>query len=742
MWSRGFRRTVVLVSVSGLAVGGLQLRSELSTALRRPAPPDIASPPPDRQARFAELPIGFAAPRGIPEGVDYMARGFGYGIGVGAGGPVLVLGDSAPASAGGRDALLGGGRRPSRPGAVVRMQLVGSDLAARAEVDALLPGKVNYLIGNDPNRWQRGIPTFGKVTYRGVYPGVDVDYRGNQKKFEYDFVVAPGADPSVVALGFAGVDGVRIDDNGRLVLTVAGGELHQDAPVIYQDGAEGREAVPGSFLLRDDGGVGFFVGAYDHTLPLLIDPTLAYSTFLGGAGFDAGDAIAVDYYGNAYIAGATASSDFPTTPGAYDPTFNGVQDGFVAKLSADGSSLVYSTFLGGSGLDDTDSLAVDLRGSAYVRGITTSPDFPTTRGSFDPSFNGGIDAYVSKLSADGSSLSYSTYLGGSGFDSGSGIAVDFTGSAYVAGITGSPEFPTTPGAFQPTFHGVGGALPPTAGAGDYDAYLTKLSPDGSRLAYSTFIGGSRLDVGFKVAVDLVGHAYVAGMTMSPDFPTTPRAYDQTFNGARDGFVMKFNLDGSAPLYSTYLGGSGPEGVLGLAVDLFGSAYVTGGTGSPDFPTTPAAFDPTFNGGGDVYVTKLTPNGSGLAYSTFLGGAGADGGNGIAVDFLGQAYVTGGTSSADFPTTAGAPRTALAGDSDAFVTKLARNGSRLAYSTYLGGSAFDTGNGIAVDLLGAAYVTGETQSADFPTTAGAFDPGFNGDSDAFVTKLSSSGSLPR
>ncbi|MCA1683587.1 MAG: SBBP repeat-containing protein, partial [Actinobacteria bacterium] len=590
---------------------------------------------------------------------------------------------------------------------------------------------------------QSDLPTFGRVTYRAVYPGVDVSYHGNQGQLEYDIIVAPGTDPSVVDLGFPGVQGVRVDDGGQLVLPVAGAEVRHRAPVIFQDGVEGRVRVSGGFVVRENGNVGFAIGAYDPTRTLVIDPTLAYSTFLGSISADYGQGVAVDYLGNAYVAGGTSSPDFPTTPGAADTSFNGFPiDGFVAKLSRDGSALLYSTFLGGSNRDDSDSVAIDLRGNAYVRGITQSPNFPTTPGAFDGTFNGSIDGYVVKLSPNGS-LVYSTFLGGVNFDSGSGIAVDYRGAAYVPGITGSPDFPTTPGAYDTTFHGVGGPAPPPFGPGDFDAYLTKLAPDGSRLEYSTFLGGSRLDVGFEVEVSLLGDAYVAGLTLSPDFPTTPGAYDRTLGGPYDAYVTKFSRDGSAVVYSTLLGGSGTDGALGLALDPLGSAYVSGGTASPDFPTTPGAFDRTFNGPTDVFVTKLLPDGSGLAYSTFLGGGGPDGSSGLAVNRLGEAYVTGETTSADFPTTPDALATTLRGGSDAFLTQLTSTGTGLVYSTYLGGYDYDSGADVAVDLrTGAAYVTGVTYSPDFPTTPGAFDPTFNGNSDAFVSMFSPTGRRTR
>lgn len=663
------------------------------------------------------VPVSFHPNVGqADESADFVARGRGYTLTLGSARAVL-----------------------STAQGTVGMDVVGADPAVRGEGVNRLPGQVNYLNGPDPAGWHRHLPSYARVRYSEVYPGVELAFHGDQGELEYDFVVAPGVDPGAIRLRFSGIEGLTVDDAGDLVLHTTRGDLRQGAPRLYQDVGAERRPVAGRFALNGHE-VGFAVGDYDRTRPLVVDPTIVSSTFLGGAGEDFGISVAVDSAGYAYIAGATTSPDFPTTPGAHDTSHNGDQDGFVTKLAPDGSTVIYSTFLGGAALDDADTVAVGGRGDAYVRGVTVSPDFPTTPGAFDRTFNGGFDAWVARLSADGSSLRYSTFLGGSNFDSGSGIAVDRTGAAYVGGITGSPEFPTTPGAYDRTFEGVGGPLPPPVAFGDFDGYLIKLVPDGSRLEYSTFFGGSSIEAGFELAVDARGEAYVAGITLSPDFPTTARAFDRTLGGFADGFVTKFNRDGSALVYSTLVGGSGLEGVLGLAVDLRGSAYVTGGTPSPDFPTTAGSFDTTFNGGGDAFVTKLTRDGSGLEYSSFLGGSATDGGNGIAVDVLGRATVTGGTRSSDFPTTAGAFDTTPNGDIDAFLSTLAPNGSQLVSSTYLGGTGFDSGLGVAVDRRGAASVTGETDSTDFPTTPGAFDRTLNGELDAFLVKASSAGRL--
>jgi Bacterial Ig-like domain (group 1)/Beta-propeller repeat len=496
-----------------------------------------------------------------------------------------------------------------------------------------------------------------------------------------------------------------------------------------------RHEIAGSYKLKAKNTVGFELAGYDASRPLVIDPVLVYSTFIGGDRNDQGRDIVVDASGSAYVTGFTDSSEFPTTVGAFDTTYSGsLGDVFVTKLNPSGSALVYSTFLGGSGDDLGLGIAVDTSGSAYVTGRTSASNFPTTVGAFDTTHNGNNDVFLTKLNPSGSALVYSTFVGDVSFDEGDGIAVDTFGSAYVTGQTFSPNFPTTVGAFDTTFNG----------NVDFATFVTKLNPSGSALVYSTFLGGSGADFGFGIAVDISGSAYVTGFTRSHNFPTTVDAFDTTPNGDFDVFVTKLNPSGSPPLvYSTFLGGSGSDGGLGIALDTHGSAYITGFTTSPNFPTTVGAFDTTHNGDIDVFVTKLNPSGSvPLVYSTFLGGMDVDQGNGIAVDTSGSAYVTGFTRSPNFPTTVDAFDTTPNGDFDVFVTKLNPSGSLpLVYSTFLGGSSLDFGFSIALDTLGSAYITGDTTSPNFPTTVGAFDTTHNATIDnveVFVTKLSTIG----
>jgi hypothetical protein len=439
--------------------------------------------------------------------------------------------------------------------------------------------------------------------------------------------------------------------------------------------------------------------------------------------------ITVDSAGNVYVTGETSSTDFPTTSGAYDIAYNGgTYDAFVAKLSADGSTLVYITYLGGNGEDSGSGIAVDGTGNVYITGKTYSTNFPTTDNAQDKTLNGGRDGFVAKLNADGDELLYSTYLGGSSWEYGQDIAVDDTGNAYITGFTHG-NFPTTAGTVQPT-HG-----------GSTDPFVVKLNADGSTLIYSTYLGGSSCDGGSGIAVDSDGNAYITGDTHSTNFPTANPLQSTKAGGGSDAFVAKLNADGSELIYSTYLGGSGGEDFADITIDGEGNAYLTGHTYSIDFPTTTNALQPSFGGGDDdALVVKLNADGSDLIYSTHLGGSGADRGYGIVIDGDGNVYVTGYTSSTDFPT-ADPLQAENGGGYDAFVAKLNDDGSTLLYSTYLGGSGYENvdvlphgDSGIAIDDTGNIYLTGSTTSTDFPTES-PLQPNFGGgDSDAFVAKM--------
>ncbi len=610
---------------------------------------------------------------------------------------------------------------------VLRMKLLGA--SAKAEVRGLeeLPGKSNYFIGNDPKKWRTNVASYAKVEYKEIYPGVDLVYYGNQRHLEHDFILAPGANPSGITLELKGAGKLSIDSQGDLVWATVGGKVRLQKPVVYQEVDGARREIAGSYALKGKHRVGFELGAYDASMRLVIDPVLSYSTYLGGSGFDEGLGIAVDSSGNAYVTGVTTSTNFPgANSSPIQSAFGGFENAFVAKLNAAGSALVYSTYLGGSGSDEGNGIAVDSSGNAYVTGPTTSTNFPTAN-AFHSAFAGGVDAFVAKLNAAGSTLVYSTYLGGSGNDVGFGIAVDSSGNAYVTGSTDSTNFPgASSSPIQSAFGGI------------EDAFVAKLNAAGSALLYSTYLGGSGFDEGLGIAVDSSGNAYVTGGTFSTNFPGASSSPIQSANGGGfDAFVAKLDAAGSTLVYSTYLGGIGFDEGLGIAVDSSGNAYVTGRTASTNFRTA-NAFQSALSGSLDAFVAKLNAAGTALVYSTYLGGSNVDFGFGIAVDSSGNAYVTGGTNSTDFPGASSSPiQSALSGSLDAFVAKLNAAGSALLYSTYLGGIGLDRGSGIAVDSSGNAYVTGLTGSANFPT-ANAFQSALSGSFDAFVAKINPKG----
>ncbi|MPZ67964.1 MAG: hypothetical protein GEU71_00345 [Actinobacteria bacterium] len=649
---------------------------------------------------YGNLPISFEPNVGqAPGRYDFVARGQGFGMAIDPTGASLLL-----------------GTRPSQE--LVRLNILGANHNAQPRALESLPGKVNYFIGNDPSKWRSDVSTSARVSYRGVLPGIDVAYYGtNAGTLEYDFVVAPGVDPKDIRVEFSGASDIALRGGG-LVITTASGAVTQEAPVLYQTIAGRQVPVDGRFVLAGEE-VGFEVGAYDHSRQLVIDPTLVYSTYLGGASEDVGYGIAVDSSGEAYVTGFTNSTKFPKE--AAIQGYEGSTDAFVTKFDRTGSVLVYSTYLGGTGSDTGYAIAVDQEGVAYVTGTTNSTDFPT-QAPFQGSKAGAADAFVIRLNRTGSTLIYSTYLGGSNDDLGYGIAVDSSGAAYATGSTTSTDFPT-----QAPFQG--------SNAGSRDAFVTKLNPMGSALVYSTYLGGSDSaaaqgnDSGKGIAIDESRAVYVTGTTTSMDFPTQV-PFQGSNAGGEDAFVTKLNDKGSGLVYSSYLGGSGLDHGYGIAVDAR-AAYVTGPTSSPNFPTH-APFQGSYAGSFDAFVTKLNPTGQTQDYSTYLGGADGDIGYGIAVDSSGAAYVTGSTVSTNFPTEAPF-QGSKAGSVDAFVTKLNPTAQTQDYSTYLGGSSGDVPYGIAVDESGAAYVAGSTASTDFPTQV-PFEASNAGSTDVFVAKL--------
>ncbi len=747
-------------------------------------------------ASYGKLPLSFEAYSGqAGAGVQFLSRGNGYSLFLTGQDAVLSLNSDGCAQASATRAQKATGAQKGtgdalrhsacpQPAATFRMSLAGQpNTAAIATGQEPLPGKANYFIGDDPARWQTGLATYAQVRYAEVYPGIDLLYHGNQRQLEYDFVVGPRANPRQIQLHFEGIEKLRVDAHGNLVLFGKRGQIAFHKPSIYQQIDGRRHAVAGSFLVQNHHTVGFALGRYRLAQPLIIDPVLAYSTFLGGTstGGDSATAIAVDASGNAYVTGQASSANFPVTAGALQQTnaaaANSTFNAFISKLNPGGTALVYSTYIGGSLNTRANSIALDSAGNAYITGSTFASNFPTTAGAFQTASKAnasGFNAFVAKLNAQGSALIYSTYLGGSGSGSGTGdmgnaIAVDGSGDAYVAGTAYSANFPTTAGAFQTTNH--------AAANNSYDAFVTRLNSTGTALAYSTLLGGSGTglngegDAAYALALDGAGNVYVAGATASANFPTTAGAYQVTSLSTpltqTSVFVTKLNPAGSAPVYSTLIGGTSNSGGYALALDVSGDAYVAGAASSSDFPTTPGVFQSVNNAAAisasNAFVAKLDPTGSRLVYSTWLGGSGlqktffiksGDTADALAVDAAGNAYVAGTAFSTNFPVTAGtfqATNYAAADKtSNAFFAELNPTASALVYSTYIGGAgapvgtsgnfAGDNAAGIALDATGGVYIAGLAESTNYPVTVGAFQISNHGAgtaaANAFITKFSS------
>ena len=695
-------------------------------------------------ADYGKLPFSFEANRGqADQSVRFLSQGRGYSLFLTGSAAVLTF--TAPVAQSGRlDRATAPFQKTrsfdSTHTDVIRMELFGTESQIPVTGADRLPGTANYFIGNDPTKWRTNIPTFAKVRYTGVYPGVDLVYYGNQGRLEYDFVIAPHADPSPIRLHFGGAEKLRLTSGGDLVISTRSSQIAFHKPLVYQLRNGLRQTIPGRFTLGAGRMVSFRLGSYDRSQPLVVDPVLVYSTYIGGtASFgDEADAIAVDKQGNAYMTGLATSSDFPLAA-PYQSTNTFGFTAFVTKLNAAGTALVYSTYLGGTRGDHGHGIAVDGSGNAYVVGETTSKDFPVTAGAFQTTSiaasNGAQSVFVAKLNPAGSALVYSTFLSGSGVgvfgDVGTCVVLDSLGDAYVAGSATSTDFPVTGGAYQKTNLGAAGTTS--------NAFVTKLNPAGSALLYSTYIGGSGNkvvgDQANALAVDGSGNAYMTGYTYSANFPTTPGAFQTTnhdaVSGGYNAFVTKLNPAGSALVYSTLLGGSGfaDQGDSGsaLAIDGSGNAYIAGYANSTNFPVTAGAFQTSnfaaLNPGSNGFITKLNATGTGLIYSTYLGGGGgshSDGVSGLALDGAGNAYLAGSAGSANFPVTVGAFQTTNNDVStSAFITVLNAAGSGLHYSTFIGGSSGENANALVLDGSGNVYIAGTSSSANYPVTLGAF-----------------------
>src|SRR5579859_2387373 len=754
-----------------------------------------ANTPISSAASYGKLPLSFEANQGQTDAsVQFVSHGQGYTLFLRPSEAVLALQNSTPSPG----KQVAGKLAPADP-STLRLRLIGANESAAVAPEGQQVTRTNYFLGNGPAKWRTNIPNYGRIHYSNVYPGIDLVYYGNQHRLEHDFVVAPNANPSQIVLAAEGTlkSGTRtaIDSaTGDLILTTSTGTLRLLKPVTYQLSDGDRTEIPSSYKLLANNRISFSIGKYNHAQPLIVDPILSYSTYLGGSGNpnfpavgDKANGIAVDSYGKAYIIGTTQSSDFPVTSGAYqslnkEHSNNNLYTVFVSKLNATGTALVYSTLLGGNGNKSGGNgdwglaIALDSEHNAYLTGLTYSSDFPVTSGAFQSTNKSAAanssTAFVTKLNATGSGLLYSTYLGGTNpnngdanrQDQGTSIDVDSSGNAYVTGNTYDADFPVTPGAFQTTNHAL---------SASYNAFVTKLNPTGSGLLYSTYLGGSGEYLGYieyaiRIAIESSGNAYLAGRTYSSDFPVTSQAFQKVnhaFAAQKSNvFVTKLNSAGTAPVYSTYLGGSMPNAAgpytyydgdyaTGIAVDSNGNAYVAGGATSKDFPVTSGVVQGTLTGHGSAFVSKLSPTGSALEYSTFLGenaapityswfGSGTSGSTnatGIAIDASGIAYISGVTSLPIFPSTPDA----IANTGGAVLAKLTPDAKAVSYATAFGSySTPPTSTAITIDSAGNAYVTGFAVGSDFPTTSGAYQTvnkaaPRNG-TNAFVTKFALAG----
>jgi hypothetical protein len=718
---------------------------------------------------YGKLPMAFEANHGQAGGsAEFVSRGIGYTVLLEAGHARVRVetGD------------------PSPSGSVISMDLVGASQSPVAAGEDTLPGVVNYFIGNDPARWRANIPTFERVRYRSVYPGIDLVYYGNRGRLEYDFLVSAGADPRLIRLRFDGARSMSLGTDGTLVVKLSGGELRQQAPVVYQMDEGVRRPVRGGYALRGADEVAFEVGDYDPARELVIDPVLVYSTYLGGSVFEGATGIAVDAAGNAHVTGRVGSLDFPLV-NPVDASLGGGTDAFVTKFDPAGG-VVFSTFLGSDrtptfgfgGHDEAYGIALDAAGHSYIVGWSNGANFPVTANAIHTTCHGIValgelsctrDVVVAKLDAGGA-LVYSTYLGTLANESASAIAVDAAGLIYIGGHIGvctsfgggppslatclsEDELPTTPNAYQPVR-----PLPPST-IFDSDAFVAVLDstmPGLAGVVYATYLAGHVPAVpgdpaaGEQVAgigVDASGQVYVTGSTSSSDFPSK-NAFQPAHGGGTnglDGFVAR--LDPGQPLgpdtlqWSTFFGGFSSENANAIAVDAAGSSYITGLTFSQflDFPTTPGAYkeiNDFTGGGGEAFVAKFDASGD-LVYSTLLGGGDdTEIGLGIAVDGDGNAHVAGTTQADDTPTVNPIQAAFGGGFRDAFVSKLNASGSDLLFSTYLGGIGNEQAFGVGVDALGHIYVVGETSSLDFPTV-NAFQPALQASQNAFVTRINPS-----
>jgi Beta-propeller repeat len=714
------------------------------------------SPSGDSRLKQANLPLYFEANQGqTDERVKFLSRGAGYTLFLTEDGATLSLrmpqaDDSAHAasfgdSAAGRpdrglraNAMARGRRQsPTRYATdSVQLKLAAANPSPALSGESPQAGRVNYFIGKDPSRWHAGITTYGGVRYANVYPGVDMLFHGSQQQLEYDFEVAPGADPSRIALQVNGARDLRVDRNGDAIVSTPLGDVALHKPVTYQGEGATRTEIASNFELRADGTLGFHVDDYDRHERLVIDPVLTYSTYLGGTNTDLGTAMTTNSSGQMFITGITESTDFPTTPGAFQTVLGNEITGFVSEFNATGSALVFSTYLGGT-TGQTWPLGIDLdsKGNIYVTGYTAATDFPTTANAYQKTMKGINDAFLTAFLPGGAAVQYSTMLGGKGDDAAWHVRTGNPGIAYITGNTASTNFPVSSTAFKTKLK-----------LATRNCFVTKLNTDlsgAASLLYSTYLGGSKTnddDWCYGIARDTTGHAYVVGFTSSTDFPTTAGAHQTVYGGGTaDAFVTQLKTNGTGLVYSTYLGGEQSDTAYAVRLDSSNNAYVTGSTASTKFPTTKGAFQRVLGGDYDGFVTKVNSTGSALVYSTYVGGLATDYESAIFVDGSGNAYVGGTSYSNNYPLKNPIQATKVSTLYDGVATVVSADGKSLLFSTYIGGSG--NPSDILSDAVQAVsarnnnmYLSGGTCSTDFPVTPGVYQSTLLGECDAFAVEI--------
>jgi hypothetical protein len=617
----------------------------------------------------------------------------------------------------------------------VRIRFPGARPGVEAVASEPRPGRIHYLVGRDAARWRRNLPLHGRITCAGVHPGLDLAVHGRDGRVEFDVIAAPGADLSAFRLAVEGADARTLEPDGDLALRAGTRRLVLRRPVAYQEISGARRAVESRFVPRG-AAFAFAVGEHDAAAPLVIDPVLELSSYAGGERFDTARAVAVDADGFVLVAGATASKDFPTTAGAFQPEYAGGNDdfergdAFLMKLAPGGTSLVWATYLGGDDVDAGEAVAVGPGGDVFVVGGTFSKDFPVTPGALQPErAKSDFDAFVARLTPDGAALVYSTYLGGKDGDFARAVAVDAAGNASVAGHTFSKDFPVTAGAFQ------------TSRLGPQDAFVARLAADGSALLWSTYLGGKDGEAAAGLALAADGGVVVAGGTTSRKFPVTAGAFQTEYAGETDAFVTRLSPDGATLVWSSFLGGDNGNPIAydfanGVALDAYESVYVVGETLARDLPVTPDAFDVECGRNDnctatDAFAAKLSADGCALLYGTYLGESNVDGARAVAVDARGHAHVVGFTRDNDFPVTEDAFQGEREGGADAFLSELSPSATSLVYSTFLGSRDDDAANGVALGGALRAHLVGSTTGNGFPIVGPAFQSDYGTSTDGFV-----------